>query len=210
MSEHDELVQRHHVPCEGKPVFSSSPSEQHQQASAASPLRPADRADGRGSCSCLFILFINFIFFFLNPSDSFSFYSQQELPAVSSGTDAQQRAGGQTQAAGAGAGGRAVPHTVCLAQRQLLQRVSLRKVQPHFCAFPREPEGNGEGKKIACFLKDSFSVLLFFYTGQLITLKNLIALQKATRLALGFQLLFVDHVFRGRTELTHLGLLSIT
>lgn len=89
--------------------------------------------------------------FFFYPSDSFSFYSQQELPAVSSGTDAQQRTGGQTQAAGAGAGGRAVPHTVCLAQRQLLQRVSLRKVQPHFCAFSRESEGNGEGKKIACF-----------------------------------------------------------
>lgn len=92
----------------------------------------------------------------------FSFNSQQELPAVSTGPDAQQRPGGQTQAAGAGAGGRAVPHSVCLAQRQLLQRVSLRKVQPHFCAFFRESEGNGEGKKIAFLLSDSFSDLLFF------------------------------------------------
>lgn len=51
----------------------------------------------------------------------FKFYSQFELPGVSAGTDAQQRTGGQAQAAGAGFGGRAVPHTVCLAQRQLLQ-----------------------------------------------------------------------------------------
>lgn len=146
-----------------------------------------------------------FFSFFLNPSDSFSFYSQQKLPAVSSGTDAQQRTGGQTQAAGAGAGGRAVPHTVCLAQRQLLQRVSLRKVQPHFCTFSRESEGNGEGKKIAVFFTP-----FVFYPGQLITLITLLALQKAARLALGFQLLFVYHMFSGRTELTHLWLLSVT
>lgn len=83
-----------------------------------------------------------------------NFYSQLEPPGVSAGTDAQQRTGGPAQAAGAGAGGRAVPHTVCLAQRQLLQRVSLRKVQPYFCAFFRESEGNSEGKKISSLFYD--------------------------------------------------------
>lgn len=60
------------------------------------------------------------------------------------------------------------------------------------------------------FLKRVFFSPFVFYPGRLITLKNLIALQKAARLALGFQLLCVYHMFSGRRELTRLGLLSIT
>lgn len=67
------------------------------------------------------------------------------LCPLSSGFDAFQWACWAAPAAGAGSGGRTVPHSFCSPEGQLLQRVPLRALQPHRSAVHPVTESQLQG-----------------------------------------------------------------